>query len=167
METEKFKCIREISNFILVEKDGMYGLLDKQGNVLVPCTMNAFYISDDFDYCFFEKDGLRGAYCKELGYAAPIYDNIDWGVGEFHAVLEGMTGYLNKSMIFVPADIEISLKPNLLLKEEILKRLNEMKEYGANFDLKAGEYVVQNEMEQTIIDENGGYEIYMYGGHWD
>ena len=103
------KELRSIFDFILVTNNGMYGLVDKQGNVLVPCVMDAFSFTPDFDYCYFEQDGLRGAYSKESGYVAPVYDEIVDGAGRLEVLFQGTPGYLSDALTFVPAELDTEL----------------------------------------------------------
>ena len=162
------KEVREIFDFILVTNNGMYGLVDKQGNVLVPCVMDAFSFTPDFDYCYFEKDGLRGAYSKELGYVAPVYDEIVDGAGRLEALFQGTPGYLSDALTFVPADLDTDLvKPATTMKEENLQRIEELGFKDAEPNAETREFVRKSETDMTIIHEDGAYLIYMYGSHWD
>lgn len=162
------KKVREIFDFILVTNNGLYGLTDKQGNVLVPCVMDAFSFTPDFDFCSFEQDGLRGAYSKELGYVAPIYDEIVDGAGRLEVLYQGTPGYLSDELTFVPAELETELvKPMLPIKEENLLRIEELGFSDTDLNVETREYVSKTDVDMTIIHEEGAYLIYIYGGHWN
>lgn len=168
MNNVNFMKVREIFDFILVNNNGMYGLVDKQGNVLVPCVMDAFSFTPDFDSCYFEKDGLRGAYSKKLGYVAPVYDEIVNSADRIEVLFHDTPGYLSEALTFVPADLENDLvKPRLTIKDENLQRINELGFKGVEPNAETREFVRKSEMDMTIIHEDGAYLIYMYGSHWN
>ena len=75
--------------FFIVDKSGKKGVLDKTGNLLVPCIMDEIifqpiYISGDatnrswYDDCMFElrKDGKSGLLTMDRQYIKPAYDEI-------------------------------------------------------------------------------------------
>ena len=167
MDTTNFKKVREVFDFILVTNNGKYGLVDKQGNVLVPCFMDVFTFTPDFDYCYFEKDGLRGAYCKELGYVAPVYDEIVNEAGRIEVLFQGTPGYLTDALTFVPAKLDTELnKPISSIKEDNLRSIEELGFKDAHPNSETREFVRKDEMDLTIVHEDGDYLIHLFGGHW-
>ena len=71
---------------IVVKKDGKYGLLSRDNEVMVPLECNDFYHGSD--YFFFSKDGKWGLFDEEGEQILPFeYDDIDRKTGEGNFVV--------------------------------------------------------------------------------
>lgn len=90
------KEIELIHPYKIVMKDGLYGIIDNEGRVLVPCEMDAISNIEDEDieltywddyYCVsIEKDGLFGFFTDNGTFIKPLYDEyaIEPGEGNIH-----------------------------------------------------------------------------------
>ena len=162
--------IREIIGMgMLVGKNHKYGVIDEEGNVLVPCEMDTILFHPDLDICIFEKDSLQGSYSLAAGYLPPLYENITIGDVPRSGWYQGKFGCFNEQLMFEEMTLENDdierYKNRLTLKEEILREMNEMKDYLFKSPHVKDELYLDNYMDLTFYNKDGGYKLYFYGQH--
>ena len=91
-----YKCWKRVGEKYLT------GVLDSEGNVIVPCEMDEIYsISNSF--AVVEKDGKFGAVTTNSFYVEPLYDEIEEREGYLTACKDGNWGYISSKGEFIDA----------------------------------------------------------------
>ena len=103
-----YKCWKRVGDKYLT------GVIDGDGNVLVPCEMDEVYgISNGF--AVVEKDGKFGVITTRSLYIEPIYDEVEENDGLLKACKDGMWGYIGSKGEFVPEDDDERIRNTVLL----------------------------------------------------
>lgn len=89
----------------LVGDNYLRGVIDSEGNVIVPCEMEEVYsISNGFSVV--EKDGKFGAVTTNSLYIEPSYDEIEERDGYLTVCKDGKWGYISSKGEFIDMDDE-------------------------------------------------------------
>lgn len=103
-----YKCWKRVGDNYLT------GVIDGDGNVLVPCEMDEVYgISNGF--ATVEKDGKFGVITTRSVYIEPLYDEVEENDGLLKACKDGMWGYIGSNGEFVPEDDDERMRNSVLL----------------------------------------------------
>ena len=167
-QEKQMKEIRKIIGMgILVGKDHKYGVTDEQGNILVPCEMDAIDFMPDLNICIFEKDGLQGSYSSEAGYLPPLYEDLAVNSAPVSAWYQGKFGHFNEQLTFkeAVADEEaiVSFEKRASLKESILRDINANTGHLTESDHVKDEIYFMDDSNLIFFNKNGEYRIQFYG----
>ena len=163
MQESDFEVVKSFEYFgVLVRREGMYGFLDLQGNVVVPCVMDAMEVIPDLGYCYTGKGHLRGLYSMELGYIPTIYDNVVACGNRCEVVYHGLPGYLNEyKKFFFSKDVKLEFLSSSL-KEDLQEELAGARKAGVVTEADS-EWRFRDAFSQVMYDKGGDYVIRRYG----
>ena len=105
--------VESIYPYTIVEDNGLYGITDNQGNIIVPCVMDeisndkeekaGIELWIDFFYVVVFKDGKCGFFTRNGKFIEPVYEAyaIDPCGGDIHVKTEdGFGVFANPNYIF-------------------------------------------------------------------
>ncbi len=103
-----YKCWKRVGEKYLT------GVLDCEGNVIVPCEMDEVYGFCN-NFAVVEKDGKFGAVTTNSFYVEPLYDEIEEREGYLTACKDGNWGYVSSKGEFIDENDEDRMDEEELL----------------------------------------------------
>lgn len=106
------------AELFIVQKNGLYGLVDSYGHVIIPCELDYIYDGIPVNKLLLLKDGdKQGIYdCNLDLYCRPVYDRLDDKDGLVYVMKDDRWGFINFSGDFVEEGSTDILDTEYLLK---------------------------------------------------
>ena len=76
------------------------GVMDSDGNMLVPCEMDVVYAVSN-NIAIIEKDGKFGGITMDNFYLEPVYDEVEDKDGYLYVCKDGVWGYISRTGEFI------------------------------------------------------------------
>jgi hypothetical protein len=103
-----YKCWKRVGEKYLT------GVLDGEGNVIVPCEMDEVYAVSN-NIAVIEKDGKFGGITMDNFYLEPVYDEVEDKDGYLYVCKEGIWGYISRKGEFIDENDEDRMDEEELL----------------------------------------------------
>ena len=94
-----YRCWKKVGNKLLA------GVMDCDGNMLVPCEMDVIYAVSN-NIAVIEKDGKFGGITMDNFYLEPVYDEVEDKDGYLYVCKEGIWGYISRKGEFIDENDE-------------------------------------------------------------
>ena len=94
-----YRCWKKVGDKLLA------GVMDCDGNMLVPCEMDVIYAVSN-NIAVIEKDGKFGGITMDNFYLEPVYDEVEDKDGYLYVCKEGAWGYISRKGEFIDENDE-------------------------------------------------------------